>query len=81
MSGITPYGPADLERLKSVQAPPGGGWSNATRNRRHEYRDANGNLVQVVLDQAGNQVRRRRRLVGGRWVEAQDVRIRLRSGA
>lgn len=81
MSGIRPYTAADLERLRTVQAPPGGGWSNATRDQRHEFRDGNGNLVQVVLDQAGNQVRRRRKLVDGRWIDCQDVRIRLRTGA
>jgi hypothetical protein len=80
MSGIRPYTAADLERLRTVQAPPGGGWSNATRDQRREYRDADGNLVQVVLDQAGNQVRRRRKLVDGRWIDCQDVRIHLRSG-
>src|SRR5690606_14298519 len=43
-------------------------------------RDANGRLVQEVLDQLGNRVRRRMRRVGGRWVEEQDVRINLRTG-
>jgi len=80
MSGIRPYTAADLERLRSIQAPPGGSWTHATRDQVREYRDANGHLVQVVLDQAGNQVRRRRRRIGGRWVDVQDVRINLRTG-
>lgn len=80
MSRVQPYTAADLARLRSIQVPPRGGWTNATRDQRREYRDAEGRLVQVVLDQLGNLVRRRTRSVGGRLVEVQDVRINLRPG-
>jgi|GEM_PF-3597927 len=80
MSRIQAYTAADLARLRSIHTPPAGGWTNATRDQVREYRDANGRLVQEVLDQLGNRVRRRMRRVGGRWVEVQDVRINLRTG-
>lgn len=67
MPGLTPYTPADLERLRSVQARPQG-WTHATRDQRREFRHPiTGERIKVITDQLGNRVRMRR--------DGQDVRI------
>src|SRR5690606_41535000 len=80
MSRIQAYTAADLARLRSIHTPPAGGWTNATRDQVREYRDANRRLVQEVLDQLGNRVRRQLPRVRGRWVEVRQVRVKLRAG-
>ncbi|GAA2860166.1 hypothetical protein [Nonomuraea rubra] len=71
MPGLIAATAADLARLRSVQHIRGGRTA-ATQDQRREFRDERGRLVQVVTDQLGNRVRRRR---VGREGEAQDVKI------
>ncbi|MFI6296865.1 hypothetical protein ACIBEJ_35110 [Nonomuraea sp. NPDC050790] len=71
MPGLIAATAADLARLRSVQHIRGGRTA-ATRDQVSEFRDVRGRLVQVVTDQVGNRVRRRR---VGREGEAQDVKI------
>ncbi|RSN12801.1 hypothetical protein DMB42_11525 [Nonomuraea sp. WAC 01424] len=71
MPGLIAASAADLTRLRSVQHIRGGR-THATQDQRREFRDERGRLVQVVVDQLGNRVRRRRT---GREGEAQDVKI------
>ncbi|HEY9521922.1 MAG TPA: hypothetical protein VIR33_01680 [Thermopolyspora sp.] len=52
------YTPADLARMKTVQARPKG-WTWRTRDQVREYRDKRGRPVKVIRDQLGNYVRLR----------------------
>ncbi|MFF4412112.1 hypothetical protein ACFYY8_06235 [Streptosporangium sp. NPDC001559] len=59
MAGLQAYTPADLARLRSVQARPRG-WSHRVKPRVTEYRDTQtGHWIKVIRDELGNRVRMR----------------------